>query len=702
MSDKKIGVFDPEGINNNPLTDKPYSDKYKELALKWTKLPIYKRANEIVNKIKNNQVTMILSSTGSGKSVLTPLLALAATDYQKKIAMTLPKQIITKSLGQYIALLTDTQVGEEIGYKYRNVEKGTYGTKTKLLFTTDGTILSELRKDPLLTKYDVILIDELHERSTNMDLLIFLLKNVLAKRPDDFKLILMSATIDEKLFSSYFAEYNYTSMDVGGERLYDIESIFLKDPISVNDYLDSGYEIIKKILKEDDVKQPGYHDILFFIPSVADAINICRRCNEDKLDLYCIELCAGVNHEKEELAVSKTKYKQYGNKGRKLVMSTNVAESSLTVDGVKYVIESGVELSSFYDPEIDARVLNKQYITNAQAKQRAGRAGRTAPGVCYHLYTKNDFENKFIKFPEPKIRTSNMYQDFLSLMNYPEFDTIEKLLNTLTKFIEPPRESYIRASIHQLKYLGLIDNEKITKFGKIINTFQMDPMFAVAIYVARLMKCSNEVLLIMSTIETSKSNINDLFVEPKFKQHGGTKNNDPKQKFFAAKRKFENKNGDHLSIYEIISKYSTLLKEQNEDKLRDFIHTHFLNKKTLDKSYTAYKRYKLSLQNTFNDINEIESLKDVKLDQKVLSAIAFGFKSHMGYLKDKTYSTNKVDKVKLSKNSFIDLRDMPKILFYNELFSSNGRLEINIASKVTPKIEETMSIINEHIQEINS
>jgi pre-mRNA-splicing factor ATP-dependent RNA helicase DHX15/PRP43 len=696
MTDNKnIGVLDPLGEFPNPLTDKPYSQEYKNLAAKWSKLPAYLKRDEIMQTIRNNQVTLLISSTGSGKSVCVPRFVLHIFDYNKKIAITLPKQIISKSLAEYTAKLLDVNIGEAVGYQYKGVEKGTKSDKTKLLFATDGTIISRILKDPLLTEYDAIIMDELHERSTNIDYLLFLLRNVVEKRPE-FKLVLMSATINDKLFAAYFSGFKFGLIDVGGERHFPITSIFLNEPITKNLYMDKGYEIIQKILKEDDPQSEGSHDIIFFIPSVADALDICRKCTKDKLDLYCIEVYAGIDSNKEELAIDKSKYKQFG-KSRKLIMSTNVGESSITFDGLKYVIDSGYEFHGYYDPEIDARVLDKAFITNAQAKQRMGRAGRTEPGICYHLYTKEEFENKMEAFPAPKIAISNIYQECLKLLAYPNVETLEKLIEMLGKFIEPPRELYIRSAIYQLRYLNLVDDTKITKFGEIVNSMQMDPMMAVAVYAARSMKCSNEVLVILTTIEVAKNNLSDIFNVPKY---GNDSFNKQMDKYNNAKKKLGSKSGDHLSIYNIINKYSILYKEKNEDKLRDYIQANSLKRKTLDKSYSYYKKYKGTLRDVLKDVKEIEVTKEMPLEDKILGAIACGYKLHFAYLRDKTYSTNKVDKVKLSRNSFLDQKKLPQNIFYNELFSSSGKLELNIASKTSPKIEEIITLVNEVVQQI--
>lgn len=690
--DFKKGIMDPEGINNNPINDLPYSEEYKELAKKWSQLPAYKKAKEILKTIANNQVTLVISSTGSGKSVMVPKFVLHLFDYDKnkKIAMTLPKQITAKSSAEFAAKTLDVKLGEEIGYQYKGSDKKSKSDKTILLYATDGTIVSRLLRDPSLKDFDCVIIDEAHERKVQIDFLLYLLRKTLELR-SDFKVIIMSATINAHIFASYFSKFKFKTMDIAGETNYPIESIFLTKSITDKEYLDKGYEIIKKITKEDKTSNPGAHDIIFFTPSVADAMDLCRRCTQDKLDIYCIEVYSGMDRQKEELALDKDKYKLHG-KSRKLLMATGVAESSLTFPGIKYVIDSGYEFSDFWDPEINVRVLAKKFITNAQAKQRMGRAGRTEMGICYHLYTKDDFENKMEKYPEPNIRTSNIYQECLKLLSYPNISTVQNLITVLKEFIEPPKEKYVMQAITQLTDLGLTNSTEITNFGRIINEIQFEPTMAIAVYASKMLRCSKEVLIIMSVIESAKKNIGELFNKPK-------DNKAQLNKFNKQKSKFAHKSGDHLSIYTIINSYITMKKE-NPDKINKYVYDHFLKTKVLDKAYKNYKTYRGSLFNLKTQELEEETLNGMDLEKRILACVAFGFKINQAYARNGSYSTDKLDKLSLNRDSF--LTKMPNKIVYNELFSgSAGRVNINISSEVNKKIEDIVSILDDKIDAIN-
>ena len=692
----KIGILDPLGENLNPLTDKPYTDEYKELAKKWSTLPAYQKSESIIESILSNQVILVISSTGSGKTVIINKLLLHTLDYRGKIATTLPKQITTKSAAEYAAKMMDVELGKEVGYQYKGSDPDAKSNETKLLYATDGTIVAKLLRDPYLREFDAIVCDEIHERGIQVDFLLYLLRNTLKLRPE-FKLIIMSATVNETIFESYFNTFKFISINIGGERKFPIELIYLKTPISSKEYLVKGYEVIKEIVKNDDINKEGSHDIIYFITSVSEAMDICQKVGQDNLDIYCIEVYSGINREQEELALDKEKYKIKSGKGRKLIMATSVAESSMTFDGIKYVIDSGYELFGYYDSDIDAKVLEKKMITSSQALQRAGRSGRNESGICYYLYTRDDF-NKMEQYPEPSIRTSNIYQECLKLLNYSDVETLDKLLTVLSEFIEPPRERYIKSAIEQLQDLKLVDDIKITEFGKEIADLQVDPKMGIAIYYSKLLQCSNEVIAILATIESSKNNMSELFRFPSDiieKTEENKKRLDQlNDKFNVAMNKLKNKYGDHIVIYKIINEYAEIIKENDQNKINDFVYKYFLKKNVLDKAYKNYKKYKSNMRRIKYDIMKDEITK-YDLKYRVLGSIAYAYKDHIGYLHGKTYNTKLVENIKLNRNSFINMqKELPKQIFYHELFNGNGKLELNISSSLTSKIEEIMNILN--------
>lgn len=681
-------LLNAKGLNTNPLTGKPYSDEYKTLAKFWSKLPAYDHAREIIQILKENQVTLVRSSTGSGKTLLIPKFMLHVYDYKGKIAVTLPKQIITKSAAEFSARISDIKVGQEIGYRYKGVNISS--DKTRLLYATDGTIISMLFKDPKLSEFDAVIMDEIHERSTQIDFLIYLLRNTLQMRPE-FKLILMSATVDEKLFESYFYNFKFKTIYLAGEPTFPIDDIYLDRSISDKDYLEYGYDIIKKI---DSTTTEG--DILFFVTSVSETLKVCDDVRSEISDNFCVQVFAGMNVDQQELAQEKDKYKTVTGKKRKIVVSTNVAESSLTIKGIKYVIDCGYELSSYYDPQLRAKVLDKQLISRSSAIQRRGRTGRTGPGVCYHLYTKDDFENRMPEYPEPEIRTSNIYDECLRFLHLPDVRDVAHLLDILSNFIEPPREVYIRSAITQLMQLGLVQREVITPLGDLVAELRMDPMQGVAIALGYKLKCAREVAAIFSVIDASKSSIGELFNKPStlkdINPGALRKIND---RYTNAKKKLLNRYGDHLSILKIFILYTKYRKKDNKQALEEWCYKHFLKRSVLDKSYKYYQKVRNHIRNVMSKFDlssilsvETSELEKLKLEYKIMISIAYGFRLNIANLGSTKYRIN--------RDSFMyytDLQNMKDYIVYDELFSSSGRIEFNIVSRFPSNIHRTLDNI---------
>lgn len=671
MNDK-IGILDISGENINPLTNNVYSEKYKELAKIWSKFPAYEKAHEIINAIKENQVILITSGTGSGKTVLLPKFCLHALNYDCKIAVTLPKQIIAKSAAEFAAKTLDVNLGEEVGYKYKDSEKSGLSSKTKLLFATDGTIVAKLMKDQNLEEYDAIIIDEAHERKVQIDFLLYLLKNVCVVRPK-FKLIIMSATVNVNVFSNYFSNFLFLHFDIGGATNYPIKSIFLDKPISQNDYLATGIKIIKNIL---ETTKDG--DILFFVTSVNETFNSCKKITDNKT--YCVEVFAGTNEKNQELAQHENKYKEITKKNRKVVIATNVAESSLTISNIKFVVDSGYELMSYYDPNKYAKVLEKKLISRAQATQRMGRAGRTSSGTCYHLYTKNDFDN-MIEYPLPSIKTSDITGECMRLLNLDNILTVDKLNEIFSKFIEPPDTKYVKSSLTTLMSLGIIEKNELTEMGKKIANMNLEPLEGICIYNSYKTFCLKEVITIFSMINIIRGNINELFIVP------NKENIQLYEKYNKAKKSLGDKHGDHISLLKIFVKYLKL--KENDDELNEWLHDNFLKKNILDKTLSALRRTRgqviksLHIDENKIDSEEYENINSVDMNKRILEVIKNGYELIGNVIhqnaKDNKYHNRIVNDVNVSNDSWIINK---KSIMYNELIIINGKCYATINSAI--------------------
>ena len=707
-TDNNIGILDPQGNNPNPLTNTPYSDNYKKLAKDWSKLPAYKQVTSLIKIFKENQVILTAFGTGTGKTVIVPKVLLHVYNYDAKIAITLPKQMIAKSAATYAAATLDVPLGVEVGYKYKGSPSNSNSDMTKLLYASDGTIVQKLLKYPDLRMYDAVIIDELHEHKIQIDMLLYLLRETLKQRPE-FKIVLMSATVDVDIFRDYFKDFKFKSVELESERLFPIESVFVPKTLDYDNTIKECFKTLIHILETDDPTKPNAHDIIIFVTSSNDGFKLCKQLHnhlenekKDKCkvtckgDVYCVEVYSGMDPAKEELAQNKILYKTKGNYNRKVVIGTNVMESSLTIDGVKYVIDTGYEFSSSFDPVNSARKLDRQLISQAQAKQRMGRAGRTEPGKCYHLYSEQDFNHKMLKFPEPDIQSSDITIECLQLLSNNLTSTTDRLMSVLTNFISSPKENFIRYALDVLLKIDAIKNDKLTPLGTILINIPDNNIFmSVAILFGKIYDCSRELLKIAALIDVSKANVNELFNTPNYRDN--SKEGIAKVKRFEKVRKdLANKNGDHLTLLYIYEQYVQIKKDPKQ--LDAWCRSNFLKKNLLEKAAKQYKTNKHQLQVLIPDPTKLDldiklfsEVNDMQLEDRVLFSLLAGLRLHTAVNKKGTEfyraSASNLDKIKLHKFSFLSLnKTKPHNVMYHELFISMGRSELSIVSAIPDNI----------------
>lgn len=686
----KIGILDPEGININPMNNKAYSDNYRELAKIWSNFPAYQRKEDIIESFSKNQVTIITSGTGSGKTVLAPKFALHSLNYEGNVVITLPKQIITKSSAIFGAETLDVNIGEQVGYKYRGSSNAS--DATKLLYATDGTVVQYLLKDPQLSNFDFVIIDEAHERKIQIDFLLYLLREAIKLRPT-LKIVIMSATINTDLFLSYFSDFSIAHIDVGSKTNYPIKSFFAEKTLSYKEAIKSSGNRIERLIGEDG-------DILLFVLSSNDAFGMCdqvhdysKKINNAK-SVFCIEVFSGMNLNKQKLAQDKDQYKLNNNYTQKLVVATNVAESSLTIDGIKYVIDTGYELKSSYDPYLRASKLDTQLITYAQAMQRKGRAGRTGPGECYHMYTEDDLNN-MQKYPEPDIRKTELSGESLRLLSKETIQTVDKLLDIFNDFIEPPKKDYINDALLLLVQLGAISNNRITQRGIEMANIPFEPMESLTLLWAIKLRCKFEVLGVLCLISASKQSINGLFLTPKFLVRNIQDQNDAKRqsnflkkKYNKVRKKFSSQYGDHISLLNVWEKYNEMIKKHdNHEYQSKWCYERFLKEDTLKKAYKMFRMYKRMYIENSNTINMKDDIQKMSLKERVLASFVGGYSSFMAKVdKDGLYKLqiNNKERVSVSDDSFV--KKNAKRILYRELFILNKNPELNIVSSIPDKI----------------
>jgi len=543
-------ILDKNGKELNFLTQKPYSDNYKKFAEKWSQLPMYKDEKNIKNFLKlldEKQVILLSAGTGSGKTVIVPKILLKyiiTNEINGMIAITNPKIITTFSAAEYGATTLDVKLGEEVGYKHKGSPDDSMSHHTRLLYLTDGLLFAQIANDKYLEKYAGVIIDEAHERNIQIDLLLKLLKEVVLHRKD-FKLIIMSATINLEIFRDYYNIDNikYGEISISGDPNYPITHNWLETP---KDYMKSIFNICQTLLQS---KNP--QDIIVFVPTIKDAFNGCNEMTLNK-DVFCVEMFSQVSQSNRELAKSKDLYKDLGYK-IKIVFATNVAESSITFDGLIYVIDTGLELVKEYNAEYNMDIIKKDYTSQAQITQRIGRVGRTSPGIAYHLYTKELFD-KLPKYPKPSILTADLTDTILSLIKYSK--NKNDALTLLNDLITVPSFTQIETAIHKLEFTKCLKlNSVLSRIGLSILRFRSTHLLsALAIIMSYYLKCQEEMIIIMAIMEMTDGNLEQLF-----------EYNNEKQ-FTKYITQYSHNNSDHLTAFNIYTK----LYSQNKTKYLNF------------------------------------------------------------------------------------------------------------------------------------
>jgi len=588
--DKPIGIYDPEGENINPLTKEPYQNLYKHiqktidgntvpatyanLANIWKTKLVYVHKDQILYSIQNNQVTLAKAGTGVGKTVLIPKIALHAFNYDEKVICTIPKKVITRTTAEFAAQCLDVKIGEEVGYYFRGSNKTS--DKSKLIFTTTGSLISKITgSDPYLQDYKCVIIDEAHERTVQTDLLLLLLKKAMMKRKD-LKVVIMSATINLKIFSDYFPspQFKFGEVDAGEFTSHPIKDFWLDKTPKPNEWKDIAIEKIMKILKQTEKG-----DILVFVKASGDGRTLCQSLmiqakslkNQDQdVNPFCVVLAGNSSKEDEHLATDESHYltlldvhgKQYT---RKVVMATNVAESSLTVDGVVFVVDCGLEYEESYDPHTMSRCLSEEFIAESGMKQRRGRGGRTQPGVCFHLYTKQQ-ASQFQKYPTPSIQKSDLTSDMLDLMKMDYINNVKQLKQFLNEFISPPKKIFINTALNTLVGLGAFtsndDDGKITDLGYAISKFRaIKPHLAKSLIASYYYKCSRSVCDIIAMIIICDGMINSVYVDYRDdKRKSPAYNKNQRNLFNKSRQLLRDERGDIMTLLNTFD----LFKEQSD------------------------------------------------------------------------------------------------------------------------------------------
>jgi RNA helicase HrpA len=424
-------------------------------------LPVYRNQKKILSALENNQTLVVESPTGSGKTTQLPVILYDAGYSQRGIiGITQPRRIAAVSVSEFIARQTETRIPGLIGYKMRFADCTNHETKIKIM--TDGILLQEMKLDPWLSKYSIIAVDEAHERSLNIDFILGLLKRVLESR-HDFKVIISSATINAEVFSEYFNECPIVKIDA---QRFPVTLIY--DPVPENKNESVEEIILAKIetITTRFISEKREGDILIFLSGEKMIKNCINRLNSSPAGkfLYILPLYGRLGKEEQERVFENSP------KGKtKVVIATNIAETSVTIDGITAVIDSGLAKINWYNPKTFTSSLIEDQISKASANQRKGRAGRTQEGVCYRLYTREDFENRPLFTVEEIFRTDLseviLRMADLGIINFEDFD-----------FIAEPDKEGILGGIETLNLLEALEPDRsLSNIGKLMTEFPLAP-----------------------------------------------------------------------------------------------------------------------------------------------------------------------------------------------------------------------------------
>jgi pre-mRNA-splicing factor ATP-dependent RNA helicase DHX15/PRP43 len=539
--------------NINPWNNQKFTSKYYEILTKRKELPVFEQKEEFLRNLREYQVIVLQGETGSGKTTQIPQFVLESGLFKEGmlVGCTQPRRVAAMSVAKRVADELDVTLGQTVGYSIRFEDCTSPATRLKYL--TDGMLLREAMTDPLLSNYGCVILDEAHERTLSTDVLFGLLKEVIVNRPD-LKVVVMSATLDAEQFQKYFM--GAPLMKVPG-RMFSVEMFYTPEP--ERDYLEAA---IRTVIQIHLCEPAG--DILLFLTGEQEIEDACRKINKeiqnmaqsDARELKVIPLYSTLSPAQQQKIFEPAPPARYpgGPEGRKCVIATNIAETSLTINGIVYVIDPGFAKQKVYNPRIRVESLLVSPISKASAQQRAGRAGRTQPGKCFRLYTEKAF-GELQPQTYPEILRSNLGSVVLQLKKLGIDDLVH------FDFMDPPAPETLMRALEMLNYLGALDDDgNLTQEGSLMAEFPLDPQIAKIIVQSPKYNCSNEILSIAALISVPQ-----IFMRPKEAQQAAD----------AAHSAFSHIHGDHLTLLNAYHAYLKNIHDQN------FCYDNFINSRAM-------------------------------------------------------------------------------------------------------------------------
>lgn len=516
-----------QGKNTTEKYVDPVELKKKSIQETRRSLPIYSYRDDLIKAVQDHQILIVVGETGSGKTTQLPqyLHEAGFTANGMKIGCTQPRRVAAMSVAARVSQEMDVKLGHEVGYSIRFEDCTT--EKTILKYMTDGMLLREFLSEPDLGSYSVLIIDEAHERTLHTDILLGLVKDIARFRPE-FKLIISSATLDADKFSKFFDDAPIFT--IPGRR-FDVDIYYASAPEA--DYIDACVVTILQI----HVTQP-LGDILVFLPGqeeIEQCIEVLQE-RQRKLGKKIRELIITPIYANLPSDMQSKVFEPTPRGARKVVVATNIAETSLTIDGIIYVIDPGYCKLNVFNPRSRMETLTVQPISRASANQRAGRAGRVAAGKCFRLFTAWAYQNELEETTQPEIQRVHLGNAVLLLKSLGIHDIIH------FEFLDPPPSETLVLALEQLYALGALNHAgDLTTLGRKMAEFPLDPMMSKALISSEKYSCSEEVLTICAMLCVNSN----IFYRPKDKAVHAD----------AARKGFFQPGGDHLMLVNVYNQW---------------------------------------------------------------------------------------------------------------------------------------------------
>lgn len=636
----------------------------------FKKLPVYTQKDKIIEALKSHNIIIVESPTGSGKTTQLPII-LHEAGYTKNgaIGITQPRRIATLAVSQFIAEQLESPLGEFVGYKMRFEDKTSDKTKIKVM--TDGTLLQEMKKDKLLLAYQVIMIDEAHERSLNIDFILGLLKTIQRFRRD-MKVIISSATLNTKTFSDYFnnapvvsiktptfpVQVYYDPIPVPAPSTEEKLPLHLRPAFTQEGvYIPSSDALAQKVtsLVGMLIENKNQGDILVFLSGekpIKDTIEKLKLAYPK--ELLVLPLYGRISQEEQQEVFKKTP------KGKiKVVVGTNIMETSITINGVTTVIDSGLVKLNHYDHKNYNSALVEQAISQASAEQRAGRAGRTQPGVCYRLYDQKSFKKRALYTPEEIYRTDLsevlMHMSELGLTNFESFP-----------FISNPGRLSIQGAKITLKDLDAIQRDNsLSEKGKIMALFPLLPKHS-RILVEAMVKYPTSLYNVTQGVAFLSTN--SPFLYPQGEEAEARE----------AQNHWTDKKGDLISYLKILKAFEYSQKKQ------EFCDKYYLEFKTMEEILNIQKQLSEIIEHQGVAIEKKDNYKDYIL------AMGSGLIQMIGRRVGKnTYANLTINAFSLHPSSLM-FHESPEYIICGEIVKTT-RMFARSACALTPSEVETIS-----------